>query len=117
MVCTNMDRPAHRMTATTARLAAFTTAVMWGLSFVATKAALRELAPATVIFSRFAMGTVVLVLIARLRGRLLRPPLDAWPMLALMGFVGIFIHQLLQVYGLTLTTAVKAGWLIGMIPI
>jgi drug/metabolite transporter (DMT)-like permease len=105
------------MTATTARLAAFTTAVMWGLSFVATKAALQELAPATVIFSRFAMGTVVLVVIARLRGRSLRPALDAWPMLALMGFVGIFVHQLLQVYGLTLTTAVKAGWLIGMIPI
>jgi drug/metabolite transporter (DMT)-like permease len=90
---------------------------MWGLSFVATKAALQELAPVTVIFTRFAMGTAVLFVIARLRGQPLRPAFDAWPMLALMGFVGIFIHQLIQVYGLTLTTAVKAGWLIGMIPI
>jgi len=34
-----------------------------------------------------------------------------------MGFVGIFVHQLLQSYGLTLTTAVRTGWLIGLIPI
>ena len=34
-----------------------------------------------------------------------------------MGFVGVFVHQLLQAYGLTLTTAVKTGWLIGLIPI
>lgn len=34
-----------------------------------------------------------------------------------MGFLGIFVHQLLQVYGLTLTTAVRTGWLIGLVPI
>jgi hypothetical protein len=34
-----------------------------------------------------------------------------------MGFVGIFVHQLLQSYALTLTTAVRTGWLIGIIPI
>jgi drug/metabolite transporter (DMT)-like permease len=34
-----------------------------------------------------------------------------------VGLVGIFIHQMLQAFGLTLTTAVHAGWLIGLIPI
>ena len=28
-----------------------------------------------------------------------------------MGFVGIFVHQLLQSVGLTMTTAVQTGWL------
>jgi drug/metabolite transporter (DMT)-like permease len=34
-----------------------------------------------------------------------------------MGFVGIFVHQMIQVHGLTLTTAVRSGWLIGLTPI
>jgi len=117
MMPTTVDPQTHRRTAAFARLAAFAAAVMWGLSFVATKAVLRELAPVTVIFSRFSMGTAILFVIARLRRQPVGPAFDAWPMLALMGFVGVFLHQLIQVYGLTLTTAVKAGWLIGMIPI
>jgi drug/metabolite transporter (DMT)-like permease len=38
-------------------------------------------------------------------------------MLAIMGFVGIFLHQMVQAHGLTLTTAVRTGWLIGVTPI
>jgi drug/metabolite transporter (DMT)-like permease len=34
-----------------------------------------------------------------------------------MGFVGIFLHQMIQAHGLTLTTAVRTGWLIGLTPI
>jgi drug/metabolite transporter (DMT)-like permease len=90
---------------------------LWGVSFVATKAALRDLSPLTVIFTRFALGVVVLFLILTIRRESLVPPRAAWPMLALMGFVGIFIHQLVQVHGLTLTTAVQTGWLIGLTPI
>lgn len=100
-----------------ARLAALAAVVLWGVSFVATKAALREVSPVTLIFTRFAMGVAVLVLILRLRRESLVPPRDAWPMLAVMGFVGIFLHQMIQVHGLTLTTAVRTGWLIGVTPI
>jgi drug/metabolite transporter (DMT)-like permease len=100
-----------------ARLAAFAAVVLWGVSFVATKAALREVSPVTLVFTRFALGTAVLALILRLRRESLIPPRDAWPMLAVMGFVGIFVHQMLQVHGLNLTTAVRTGWLIGLIPI
>lgn len=91
--------------------------VLWGISFVATKAALREVSPVTLVFTRFALGVAVLFLILKLRREALLPPRDAWPMLALMGFVGIFLHQMLQAHGLTLTTAVRTGWLIGLIPI
>lgn len=90
---------------------------IWGVSFVATKAALREVSPVTLVFTRFALGIAVLFLILTFRRQPLVPPRDAWPMLALMGFVGVFVHQMLQVHGLTLTTAVRTGWLMALIPI
>jgi drug/metabolite transporter (DMT)-like permease len=91
--------------------------IFWGISFVATKAALRELSPVTLIFTRFALGTALLFLLARRSGPLGLPPRDVWPALALMGLSGVFIHQMLQAFGLRLTTAVQTGWLIGLIPI
>ena len=94
------------------RLAALIAVVFWGVSFVATKAALEEISPATLIFVRFAIGAAVLLAIVREL-----PPRDSWPSLALMGFVGIFIHQLLQANALTMTTATNTGWLIGVTPI
>ncbi len=100
-----------------ARLAAFTAIVLWGVSFVATKAALREVSPITLIFTRFTLGVAVLVFVLKLRRESPVPPRDAWPMLAMMGFVGIFLHQMVQAHGLTLTTAVRTGWLIGLTPI
>jgi drug/metabolite transporter (DMT)-like permease len=102
---------------TRARLAAFAAIVLWGVSFVATKAALREISPVTLIFTRFALGVAVLVLVLKVRRESLIPPRDSWLMLAVMGFVGIFLHQMVQAHGLTLTTAVRTGWLIGVTPI
>ncbi len=99
------------------RLGALIAVVLWGCSFVATRLALREISPVTLIFTRFALGTALLVGALLFRRRPLVPPPDAWPMLALMGFVGIFVHQLLQSYALTVTTAVRAGWLMALIPI
>ena len=34
-----------------------------------------------------------------------------------MGFVGVFVHQMLQAHALTLTSAIEPGWLIGVTPI
>lgn len=94
------------------RLAAFVAVVFWGVSFVATKAALREVSPVTIIFSRFAIGALVLLLIVRQL-----PPRGSWKALAVMGFCGVFVHQMLQAYGLTMTSATNTGWLIGVIPL
>lgn len=112
-----MSTPRSTLSTLTARLAALAAVTMWGVSFVATKAALQELAPVTLVFTRFALGLAVLFLILKYRRVSLIPARDTWPMLAVMGFVGIFVHQMLQVHGLTLTTAVRTGWLIGLIPI
>jgi len=100
-----------------ARMAVLVAVVFWGLSFVATKAVLREISPTTLIFFRFAVGVLLLVLIMASRGRRILPPARALPDLALMGFVGVFIHQLLQSFALTKATAVHTGWLIGITPI
>jgi drug/metabolite transporter (DMT)-like permease len=99
------------------RLGALLAVTFWALSFVATKAALREVTPIALIFARFALGTTLLVALLRARGEPLVPPRDTWPGLALMGFVGVFVHQLLQSFALTLTSAVNSGWLIGLTPV
>lgn len=99
------------------RLGALLAVVFWGLSFVATRALVREISPVAVIFLRAGLGSAVLVGMLAARGQLRLPPRAAWPALALMGFVGVAFHQLLQAYALRLTTAVNTGWLIGLTPI
>lgn len=99
------------------RAGALTAVVFWGLSFVATKAALRELSPEALIFARAGLGTLLLALILRARREPLVLPRDSWRALATMGFIGVAFHQLLQAYALRLTTAANTGWLIGLTPV
>jgi drug/metabolite transporter (DMT)-like permease len=99
------------------RLGAFLAVVFWGLSFVATKAALRELSPITLITTRFALGVALLLVLLQLRRVPVLPPRELWGALALMGFVGVFVHQILQSFALTMTGAISTGWLIGLTPL
>lgn len=99
------------------RLGALLAVVFWGISFVATKLALRELPPVTLVFTRFAIGNALLLALLAARRVPLVPPRSEWGTITLMGGVGITVHQLLQSYALTLTTAVRTGWLIGLIPV
>ncbi len=99
------------------RLGAFLAVVFWGLSFVATKAVVREITPIALVFARAFLGTTLLLAILSRRGGDWVPPRDVWPSLALMGFVGIAVQQAVQGYALTLTSAVHSGWLIGLTPI
>jgi drug/metabolite transporter (DMT)-like permease len=94
------------------RFLAFVAVVFWGISFVATKAALEEISPVTLVASRFIIGALLLLAIVRQL-----PPRSEWKWLALMGFVGVFIHQMLQSFALTMTSASSTGWLIGVTPI
>jgi drug/metabolite transporter (DMT)-like permease len=99
------------------RLGAFLAVVFWGLSFVATKAAVREISPFALIFARAGLGTALLLVILSRRPAQWVPPRESWPALALMGFVGVAFHQTLQGIALTMTTAAHTGWLIGVTPI
>jgi drug/metabolite transporter (DMT)-like permease len=99
------------------RAGALLAVVFWGVSFVATKAVVREISPVAVIFLRAGLGSALLLAILHRRGQLEVPPRDTWRSLAVMGFVGVAFHQLLQAYALRLTSAVNTGWLIGLTPI
>ncbi len=91
--------------------------VVWGLSFVVTKIAITEIRPAALIFVRALLGSTLLAAILLVQKRSVVPPRDAWPRLALMGFVGVAFHQTLQAIALAETSAVNAGWLVGLTPI
>jgi drug/metabolite transporter (DMT)-like permease len=99
------------------RLGALLAVVFWGISFVATKGALREISPVTLIFARTALGVATVGGLLALQGRPVLPPRASLGPLALMGFVGVAFHQLLQAHALRLTSAVNTGWLVGLIPI
>jgi drug/metabolite transporter (DMT)-like permease len=106
------------MTSETAnRLKALAAALFWGVSFVATKAALREVQPLTIIVLRFGMGVLILFLavwqahlVRTVRGR------DLF-LVALLGAIGVAIHQGLQVTGLELTSASSMAWLVALNPV
>jgi len=91
--------------------------VFWGISFVATKAVVGEISPFALILVRTTLGTAFLLVVLAVRRVPVLPPRSAWPTIALMGFVGVAFHQLLQAYALTLTSAVNTGWLIGLTPV
>ena len=99
------------------RLGALLAVVFWGVSFVATKAVVGEISPTTVIFTRAALGSLLLGAILAFRGEAVLPPRQSLGPLALMGFVGVAFHGLLQAHALRLTSAVSTGWLIGLIPV
>jgi drug/metabolite transporter (DMT)-like permease len=99
------------------RLGAFLAIVFWGISFVATKAVLRELSPLAVNVARGSLGTVLLFAILAVRRQNPFPPRRALLPVALLGLGGVAFHQWLQAYALTMTSAVNTGWLIGLIPV
>ena len=99
------------------RLGALLAVLFWGVSFVATKAVVREISPTTLIFTRAGLGTALLAAILALRRQSALPPREELLPLAAMGFVGVAFHQLLQAHALTLTSAVNTGWLIGLTPL
>ncbi|HEX4960317.1 MAG TPA: DMT family transporter [Thermoanaerobaculia bacterium] len=91
--------------------------VVWGASFIATKMALAEVSPVTVVWLRFAMGVVVLGGLAAARGQLVRP---SWPDLAYfmgLGILGIAFHQWLQSNGLVTSQASTSSWIVASTPI
>jgi drug/metabolite transporter (DMT)-like permease len=99
------------------RLGALLAIAFWGVSFVATKAVVAEISPATLVFLRAGLGALLLLAILAARREPVWPPREALGALAVMGFVGVAFHQLLQAQALTLTSAANTGWLIALIPI
>ena len=102
---------------TIARLEALLAVVFWGASFIATKIALREVSPETVVWLRFLMGTIILgiAMLARKEGALPLPRDLLY--FALLGFIGITFHQWLQSTGLVTAQASTTAWIVATTPI
>lgn len=105
------------MTGTRARIGLALTVIFWGGSFIAIKILLRELNPAVITAVRFAMGVAILAGVSAKRGQLRLPRLRQIPLLALLGFSGIALHQWLQATGLQTASASVTSWIVATIPV
>ena len=90
---------------------------VWGVSFVATKIALRYVSPVTVVWLRFATGFVILAGAVYLRKQFQWIKAKDALYFALLGFIGITFHQWLQSNGLVTSQATTTAWIVATTPI
>ncbi len=91
--------------------------IVWGASFIATKLALRDLAPVTVVWLRFTIGVTILGAAAMIRHQVSPPKKQDWLYFTLLGFLGITFHQWLQSTGLQTVQASTTAWVVATTPI
>jgi drug/metabolite transporter (DMT)-like permease len=91
--------------------------LVWGASFIATKVALADASPVTVVWLRFAMGVVVLGIAVVARRQFALVPAKELAMFALLGLIGITFHQWLQSNALVTSQASTSGWIVATTPI
>lgn len=98
---------------------ALSAVIFWGFSFIATKVALREVHPFTLLTLRYAIGALLLLLVQLGRDRTFLKiffPRD-WSHIFILAAAGVSGLGLLQAYGLLYTTAINTGWIIAINPI
>ncbi len=91
--------------------------IVWGASFIATKVALRDVSPVTVVWLRFAMGVVILGIVVAARKQFALPKKKEWLYFALLGFLGITFHQWLQSTALLTSRASTTAWIVATTPV
>lgn len=98
-------------------LEALFASLVWGASFIATKIALEEASPLTVIWLRFGMGLVIMGLTVAARRQFALPARNEWGYFLLLGFLGITFHQWLQATGLQTSQAGATAWIVAATPV
>lgn len=88
----------------------------WGLSFIATKIALREIDPMLIINLRLLLAVPLLAVIALFSRRSLKLHTRQFFLVLLLSAISVF-HLWIQVTGLHYTSAANTGWIIGTTPI
>jgi len=88
----------------------------WGASFVATKIALNELNPQTIILLRQLLGFLILFTIALYTHRDFRINLKNHGWIFILALIAA-AHLLIQVTGIKYTSATNTGWIVGTTPI
>lgn len=98
-------------------LKALFTVIVWGATFIATKIALREVSPATIVWLRFGMGTIILGVVVAARKQFALPERSEWLYFAMLGFLGVTFHQWLQATGLQTAKATTTAWIVATTPV
>jgi drug/metabolite transporter (DMT)-like permease len=91
--------------------------VIWGGTFIATKVTLREVSPSTIVWLRFAIGTLILGVTVVARKQFAFPARRELAYFALLGFLGVTFHQWLQATGLITAAATTTAWIVATIPV
>lgn len=101
----------------TAQLKLAAAIAVWGGSFIATKIAVGEVSPVTVVWSRFLIGLLILGWFAWRQGELSIPSWKDGLEFAFLGFMGITLHQFLQSSGLVTSEAATTAWIVSTTPV
>lgn len=108
----------HGFTGRTIALAEAACAVVfWGASFIATKIALRDVSPITLVWLRFGIGVLILGAAVLIRRQIPKFDFKALAYLSLLGFLGITFHQMLQSNGLITSQASTSAWIVASSPV
>ncbi|MDO4275286.1 MAG: DMT family transporter [Eubacteriales bacterium] len=99
---------------TTGHLAALLTIVIWGTTFISTKILLADFQPVEILFFRFVMGFLILLVIypRKMKGTTTKQELT----FVAAGFCGICLYYLLENIALTYTLASNVGVIISIAP-
>lgn len=100
-----------------AYLEALFAVAVWGGSFIATKVVLRDISPVTIVWTRFAMGVVILGIVVTARKQFALLNKNEWLYFALLGFLGITFHQWLQSNALQTSEASTTAWIVATTPV
>ncbi len=90
--------------------------IFWGSSFIATKVALKELSPETIISLRLIIASVFLLITALLLKKDFSTNPKSHGFIFILALIAVF-HLMIQVTGLKYTSASNTGWIIGTAPI
>jgi drug/metabolite transporter (DMT)-like permease len=99
---------------TAGHLSALLTIIIWGTTFISTKILLVDFQPVEILFFRFVMGLLALMIVCphRLKGTTYRQEIT----FALAGLCGICMYYLLENIALTYTMASNVGVIISIAP-
>ncbi len=119
MVCNKKKKRSIRKGEGILSWAALGAIFFWGLSFIATKVALKEVHPCTLLTLRFGIGALLLLAFQLQKDKqfLKAFTFRDWLSILFLAAIGISGHTLLQAYGLLYTTAINTGWIVAIIPI
>jgi drug/metabolite transporter (DMT)-like permease len=93
------------------------TAIFWGGTFIAGRQVAQDLGPFSIAFLRFAMASLLLLSLTRIKeGRLPRVTLGQLGLVVLLGLTGVFAYNALFFKGLSLIEASRASLIVATCP-